>query len=178
MLAGIIGVGLIALAIRILGFASPTTSEHTSSTSPGPTAAVPSPAAVQQQNIPAERYKELAGTWSVTEKVQPKFGGYEIIWTYKAEVVGRQLTLHGKKTVVNEPGQAQLRKLTPEEKHTDSLCILFLTGLQAEGSFEETSPTEKIAGTVKLHLSEDLHSFAGTAETGGEETSTFMGARK
>lgn len=176
VLAGVIGIAFVGVAIWILVFPATVASDQKVPSSPPQTAPVPAP--TPESSIPNERYKELTGTWSVTEKVQPKFGGYEIIWNYTATVVGKQLTLRGKKTVVNEPGQTAQRKLTDEEKRTDSVCILFLAGLRAEGTFEEKSPRETLAGTIKLHFADDLHSFAGTAETGGEETSTFMGARK
>jgi len=174
IVAGIIGSGLICAAVW-LAF-GPAGKAPSSTSVSNETRTVSSP--LTQGTIPVERYKDLVGKWSVTEKVRPEYGGYEIIWSYDAFVQGNQITMTGKKTFVNErdePGQTKTRDLTDDEKATVSVCTIILAGFQGEGTFEEKSPHETIRGNLKIRFSDNLMSFSGTA---GEDVSTIIGSKQ
>jgi hypothetical protein len=172
-LAGVIGAGLIGLAVCLF---APALISHTPSTnaSPAPAASPSIPSAT----IPVTRYRELAGKWSVTEKVRPEYGGYEIVWIYDAVVLGSQVTMQGKKSVVNEPSSAQEKELTPDEKGTVSVYTFVLAGLQGEGSFEEKDSHGLVTrGDLKLEFAPSLVSFTGT-EGSGANVSSLMGSKQ
>ncbi len=171
ILAGIIGGSLICAAIW-LAF-RPTDKVPSSSVSPSNETRTVSVSPTQRA-IPVERYSDLAGKWSVTEKVRPEYGGYEIIWSYDAFVQGNQVTMTGKKTLVYELGQTKMRDLTDDEKATVSVCTLILAGFQGEGTFDEKNPHETIRGNLKIRFSDNLMSFNGTA---GEDVSTIIGSK-
>jgi len=99
----------------------------------------------------------------VIEKVRPEHGGWEIIWLYDATVLGNQLTMQGRKTVVNEPSSTQEKELTADEKATVSIYTLLLTGLEGEGTSEEKDSHGFVnRSDVKVSFAPDLMSFTGT----------------
>lgn len=120
VIAGIIGLALVVMALT-----------RNSSPSSSPT---PSSVAVEgnaQDEIPMDRYQELAGKWVIWEKVDEADGGYEIVWNYDASVMGNRLTMSGKKVAVNE--KQGPRKPRTDEKSTTSVYTLDLKGLEAVG---------------------------------------------
>jgi len=173
ILAGIIGVGLIAVAVWL--FVAPAPNPHNSLSSvasPAPVVA----ATPTQKNIPLESYDKLRGKWEIIETVVPPYGNYEIVWNYNASVLGNRLTMQGNKTKVNEPGN--VRPLRPDEKATVSVYTLDLNGLEAEGTANEKDPNGVIVSNVKIRFSEDLKSLSGTFQTGGSQVSTLMGSKQ
>lgn len=140
----------------------------------GPTLAVQS-----TPDIAIDRYTQLNGVWVVFEQVNKEHGGEEIIWNYEAAVNGRELTMRGRKTVVNEPGESTARRaLMPDEKLTSSTFTLVLKGLQAEGASDEQDPNGHVYSTLKIQFSEDFKSLSGTLKTGGTEVSTLYGSKQ
>jgi hypothetical protein len=89
-LAGIIGAGLIGVAVWLFGPAF--TSHGIQSTSSTPTPSVS--ASVAAPSVPISR---MNGKWSVTEKVRPEYGGYEILWAYDAVVLALRSRCEAKK---------------------------------------------------------------------------------
>jgi hypothetical protein len=172
LLAGIIGAALVSAALwLVLAPASVPLLSHSPTQSP---AASP-PGPVPSASIPVSRYGELKGKWVVTEKVGIDYGGYEIIWAYDATVFGNQLTMTGKKVVVNEPHEPQEKKLSPDEKATVSIFTLVLTGQESEGTFEEKDSHGLITrGDLKINFSQNLMSFTGTAAN----VSTLIGSKQ
>ena len=175
ILAGLIGVGLIGVAVWM--YARPaSTAQTTTLNSPAgtPTAGPPVTAA----NTPAIPYDQLAGTWKVIEKVRPEHGGWEIFWTYDAKVLGTSLTMEGKKTRVNDAGSTRERDLTADEKGTVSVFSLALNGPAAIGTFEERdSHGEIIHGNLRIQFARDLRSFSGSSLEGDAEVSALIGTK-
>jgi hypothetical protein len=173
VLSGIIGAGLIGIAIWLFVF--PVASSQSSS--PGSTSPTPGATALSVgKTIPLERYNELTGKWEIIETVVPPYGDYEIIWSYEASVLGNRLTMQGKKQRINE--RQSVRPLRADEKGTVSIYTLDLVGLEAEGKASEKDQNGVIVSTVKIHFSEDLKSLSGTFQTGGSQVSTLMGSRQ
>jgi hypothetical protein len=171
-LAGIIGAGLIGVAVWL--FAPALGSHAIESKNPSPTSAV-SPSV----SAPAVPLTRANGKWSVTEKVRPEYGGYEIVWTYDAVVLGSQLTMQGKKKIVRQPSSSEDAKLSADEKATVSVFTLDVTGLNAEGTYDETdSHNAHNRGTLKIHFSDRLESFSGVSQAGGSDVSTLMGSKQ
>jgi hypothetical protein len=172
MLAGIIGAGFVGIAVWLFVFPTATISGLPSNIgSPTP------PVALRPQKIvPLERYNELSGSWEIVETVIPPNGNYEIIWSYKASVLGNRLTMEGRKTAINEPGR--VRPLRADEKATISIYTLDLNGFEGEGSASERDPNGVIISNVKVHFSDDLKSLSGSFETGGSQISTLMGSKQ
>jgi hypothetical protein len=170
--------GLAIIGISVWLFFAPgrgPTTANTQTPSPAPTSAP------QHSNIPIERYKELKGNWMVIEKVDPKYGGWEIIWDYKATVLGAMLTMGGKKTKVNDPDSVNVkaRELDADEKATVCVYTLTLQGLDAEGTSEERiGDGPVLKSTLKLHFDDNFSSFSGSLMSGGSDVSSLMGSRQ
>jgi hypothetical protein len=129
-------------------------------------------------DVTVERYAQLTGTWVIFEQVRKDHGGEEIVWNYDASVTGRQVTMRGKKTVVNEPGLTTKRELAPDERLTTSTYLLTLKGLDAEGTSDEQDPNGHLYSTLKIRFSDDLRSLSGTLKTGGAEISSLYGSKQ
>ena len=171
-LAGIIGAGLIGVAVWLFGPAF--TSHGIQSTNSTPTPSVS--ASVTAPSVPIAR---INGKWSVTEKVRLEYGAYEIVWAYDAVVLGTQVTMQGKKKIVRQPSSSDDSKLSADEKATVSVFVLDVTGLNAEGTYDETdSQGVHNRGTVKIRLSEKLESFSGSTQSGGSDISALMGSKQ
>jgi hypothetical protein len=170
-LAGILGAAFIGVAVWL--FAPAIASHAVESKSQ---AATPSVSA--STNAPAVPLSRANGKWSVTEKVHPDFGGYEIVWTYDAVVLGTQITMQGKKKIVRQPNSSEDTKLSVDEKATVSVFTLDVTGLSAEGTYDETDHKEHNRGTLKIHFSDRFESFSGVTQSGGSNISTLMGSKQ
>jgi hypothetical protein len=173
ILAGLIGVGLIGIAVWM--YALPA-NQTASSNGPTSTPAVSAP--VIGANALAIPYDQLAGTWKVIEKVRPEQGGYEIFWTYDSKILGTSVTMEGKKTRVNDPGSTRERELTADEKGTVSVYSLALNGPAAIGTFEERdSHGEIIHGNLRIQFARDLKTFSGSCLEGDTEVSGIIGTK-
>jgi hypothetical protein len=153
----------------------------------GPTTAAnqtPSPTVTslpQHSTIPIERYKELKGNWMVIEKVDAKYGGWEIIWDYKATVLGGMVTMQGKKTRVNDPDSVnkKARELDADEQATVSVYTLTLQGLDAEGTADERiADGPVLKSTLKIRFDENFASFSGSLMSGGSDVSSLLGSKQ
>jgi hypothetical protein len=87
--------------------------------------------------------------------------------------------MRGKKKIVRQPSSSEDSKLSADEKATVSEFILDVTGLNAEGTYDETdSHGAHNRGTLKIRLSEKLESFSGITQSGGADISTLMGSKQ
>ena len=163
LIAGVIGFVLISVSLWV-AFAPPNISQST------PTATTtPSPLTPRQ----SPQYKELAGRWTVWEQVSADLGGYEIIWSYDATVLGNTLSMQGKKISIKDMPP------TESEKAAVSVYSLTLNGNAAEGtSDEKNSRNEVLHAILKLQFADNLQSFSGTLRMGGKDVSTLVGTKQ
>jgi hypothetical protein len=87
--------------------------------------------------------------------------------------------MQGKKTIVRQPSSSEDSQLSADEKATVSVFTLDVTGLNAEGTYDETdSHNVHNRGSLKIHFSDRLETFSGATQSGGSDISALMGTKQ
>jgi hypothetical protein len=160
-LAGIVG-GCLIVGSLWLGEPARLSTENSNKETPS---RLQSPA-LKVSNVPVERYADLKGKWVIAERVRKEDGGYEIIWSYDATILGNVLTMQGRKTSIND------KKPTKSEEAAVSVYAVALNGLHGEGTAnEKNSRGEILRTTLTIDLAENFMSFSGSLRSGATEVS-------
>jgi len=162
LLTGIIGGCLIVVSIWMDFTLLPNVAPNATPTPTPPT-----------EIIPLAAYRTLIGKWYVVEKVEPDYGNWEIYWQYEADVSNDQITMLGKKTLVNN------KHPDWNEKGALSTIKLKLKNFRADGYADETDASHQWTHSdIALQLSNDLLTFNGTCKIGGVTISTLIGTKE